>query len=189
MNVIGVTGKSGSGKSTFSNMLAQKLNARVINIDEIGHEALVQPEIIKELVKCFGYNIKDDDKINRKKLGAIVFSNQQAMKELTNLTWPYIKKTVEDIIKKSDTDIILEWLLLPNTYLWEKCDIKILIEANQDIRKKKVLERDSITEKYFEIREKNAILYDIYKFDYCVTNQYELKKMKNIVEEIYLKLK
>lgn len=62
MKVIGVTGKSGSGKTTFATLLSQKLNCKYIDIDKIGHESLVQADILKELCKIFGTEIVDNNR-------------------------------------------------------------------------------------------------------------------------------
>ena len=53
MKIIGVTGKSGSGKTTFASKLAEKLNCDYIDIDKISHMPYKKPEIIHILCKEF----------------------------------------------------------------------------------------------------------------------------------------
>ena len=53
MKVIGITGKSGSGKTTFSLLLAKRLNCKHIDIDKIGHEVLYRPEVLDVLCEKF----------------------------------------------------------------------------------------------------------------------------------------
>ena len=50
MKLIGITGKTGTGKSTIAIVLAQKLNGQYIDIDKIGHQATSDPYIAKNFV-------------------------------------------------------------------------------------------------------------------------------------------
>lgn len=83
MKVIGITGRSGSGKTTFASLLAKKLNCKHIDIDKIGHLALYRPEVLDILCKKFGTEILDENgNLDRKKMGDIVFTQRHKMKEL-----------------------------------------------------------------------------------------------------------
>ena len=85
MKIIGITGKSGVGKTTLSNMLSSKLNCKTIDIDKIGHEAIRNSKIINELCLNFGEDILEKNgQVDRKKLGEIVFANKDKMKILEN---------------------------------------------------------------------------------------------------------
>jgi dephospho-CoA kinase len=87
--VIGLTGGMGSGKSTISQVLAE-LGAVIIDADKIGHE-VYQPNTPtwKELVDTFGRQIvAPDGAIDRKKLGAIVFSSPEQLKLLNGIVLP-----------------------------------------------------------------------------------------------------
>lgn len=87
MNVIGITGKSGSGKTTFASLLAKELKCKHIDIDKIGHEAIFRPEILDTLCEKFGTEILDEHgKLDRKKMGDIIFTQRHKMKELSDLT-------------------------------------------------------------------------------------------------------
>ena len=70
MKIIGITGKSGSGKTTFASSLSKKIKCKhiYIDIDKIGHQALLQPDIVDKLCNTFGNEILDEKgKIDRKK--------------------------------------------------------------------------------------------------------------------------
>lgn len=78
MKIIGITGKSGSGKTAFASLLAQKLHCNYIDVDKIGHMALYRPEILDELCKKFGDGILDENgNLDRKKVGNIVFTRKR----------------------------------------------------------------------------------------------------------------
>lgn len=98
MELIGITGKTGSGKSTIGKLLLDKLNGKYIDIDKIGHNATSDSSITKKLIQEFGDCILDNNKnIDRKKLGNIVFSNKNKMDILAKITWDYMENEIDNI--------------------------------------------------------------------------------------------
>ena len=188
--IIGITGKSGSGKSTVAKELNKRIpNSRVIEIDTIGHDALCQPKILENLFKKFGTKILDSYRnIDRKKLGSIVFVEREKMNDLINETYFYISEQITNIIKETKGVVILDWILLPQDPIWEKCDLKILMESDRQTRKNKVIERDKITTNYFENRETTSIEYDKNQFDFIFWNDYSLEKLEDIINSIIIKI-
>ncbi len=186
MKIIGITGKSGSGKSTLAALLAKKLKCDSINIDKIGHKATDDEKIKDKLCEIFGKGILgDNSKIDRKKLGNIVFSNPEKMDKLTEITWGYMQEILDGILQKQPSMIILEWALLPvDSKYWGKCDTKILMQADDAERKNKVIERDQISEEYFLKREAGSMDYEPFEFDYIFENDYKEETMHKIVNAI-----
>lgn len=186
MKIIGITGKSGSGKSTLATVLAEKLNCKSVNIDKIGHQATQDKKNAQKLCAIFGNEILgENQEIERKKLGNIVFASKEKMEQLTEITWGYMQEILDEILKEESERIVLEWALLPvDRKYWDKCDIKIWIKANDQERKEKVIERDQITEEYFARRDSKSIDYSPFKFDYIFTNDYEPETMERIANVI-----
>lgn len=185
MKIIGITGKSGSGKTSFASSLAKTLNCTYIDIDKIGHKAIYEPKISKTLCERFGQQILDEyGNIDRKRLGNIVFSSKDRMDELTEVTWTYMQHQLDDILLQNNNIIVLEWLLLPISKYWGKCNFKILVKANNIQRKNKVMERDNISEEYFEKRDSSSIDYSTYKFDYIFENNYSKETMDRVIYKI-----
>ena len=96
MKIIGLTGGIGSGKSTVAQFLAE-LGAVVLDVDKVGHEAL-EPgsEAWEQIVNEFGKGILTaGDKIDRAKLGKIVFNNHEALLRLNRIIHPVMDNMVE----------------------------------------------------------------------------------------------
>ena len=151
MKVIGLTGGTGSGKSVVASVFMEK-NAYIIDADQIGHDIILKGKpAYNEIVNYFGRKILDNDNnINRKKLGEIVFSNSEKLKYLNKCTHDYIKQEIInqiDIAKKgSYIAIIIDAALLYEANLTDICDEVIVVTAKEDIRIKRIISRDGITE-------------------------------------------
>jgi dephospho-CoA kinase len=97
MYVIGLTGGIGSGKSTVAQMLQQK-GAKLLSADAAGHE-VYEPgrPAWREIVDAFGSDVVGaDGKIDRKKLGPIVFSDPEQLRRLNAITHPRMKELMRE---------------------------------------------------------------------------------------------
>src|SRR3972149_12230485 len=93
MYVIGLTGGIGSGKSTVARMLERR-GAKLLSADVVGHE-VYEPgrPAYQEIVGAFGRQIVGaDGKIDRKKLGPIVFSDPEQLRRVKAVTHPRVKE-------------------------------------------------------------------------------------------------
>lgn len=168
MKLIGITGKSGSGKTTLAKWMADEMEYFLIDVDEIGHKILDKPEVQEKIMKAFGVKVSST---NRKELGEIVFNNRDKMKEYSDMTYALMCEEIDELLD-SHPYCIIEWILLPKTKYFDMCNIKLLCKRPYENRLKAVKERDSITDEYFEKREKNSIEYDEDMFDkIIITNK------------------
>lgn len=186
--LIGLMGKSGSGKTLIGNMfkeLASKI--QVIDVDKIGHKSHLDETVKGRIRRDIGETVfNEDGSINRKKLSDIVFNDKEKMKVLCDATYWYMVKEIDKILKNTEITI-LDYALLPKTKYFELCDIKILVEADYNSRSARVVARDNIsTEKYNQINS-NSLDYSSLLFDYIITNNSDLTKLRKIVGEIYEK--
>lgn len=190
MKLIGITGKTGSGKSTIGKLLEKRLNCTYIDIDKIGHEATSDSIISEKLCIEFGQDILDENKnIDRKKLGNIVFSNKEKMDILTSLTWNYMQDKLDIILSKNNDYCILDWALLPIVKYFDMCDIKILINSDDIKRKERIIKRDNISKEYLEKREANTLDYSKFQFDYIFNNNYSKETLNSIIDTICVKIR
>jgi len=146
--VIGIFGKSGSGKSTVCEHLKTK-GFYIIDADKLGHKILKKGEEgYKKVLEAFGNSFLDDNgEIDRKRLGKYVFENKKA-DVLSSISHPIIDRLVENEIKKSKnshTNTVIDAALLCNTRIKDMCDLLILIKSDKSIER--IISRDSITER------------------------------------------
>lgn len=119
MIVIGLTGGIASGKSTVARLL-EKRGALVIDADRIGHEVLAPGgPAFEAVVERFGEEILDaGGRVDRAKLGALVFSDPDARRDLEAITHPVIYAEIVrrlDEVRRSDRVVVLDAPLLVET--------------------------------------------------------------------------
>ncbi|MFI5364489.1 MAG: dephospho-CoA kinase [Candidatus Binatia bacterium] len=104
VKTIGLTGGIGSGKSTVAKILAE-CGALVIHADTVGHEMYrPQSDGWRQVVQAFGADVlATDQSVDRKKLGAIVFADPQALKRLNAIVHPLIFAAIRDQIRTHRT--------------------------------------------------------------------------------------
>jgi dephospho-CoA kinase len=117
MHIIGLTGGIGTGKSTVAQFLREQ-GAPIVDADRVGHEVYLpgRPAYL-EVIEEFGKEVvADDGTIDRKKLGAIVFSDPKNLARLNSITHPRMKGMMREKLQeiaKSGADIaVLEAALL-----------------------------------------------------------------------------
>lgn len=170
--IIGITGKSGVGKSTYANKLSKDNGFYVIHVDEVSHRIMEFPNVKQKLIETFGEEIIKDGLINRKYLGDLIFANRHLYEEMNDIVWQELKTEINCELS-NHKDIILDWILLPHSHYWSMCDKKILVVADEEQRKEKVMARDNISKEYLEKRDSASISYDDIEFDEVVVNKYE----------------
>ncbi|HYE09877.1 MAG TPA: dephospho-CoA kinase [Patescibacteria group bacterium] len=151
MIVIGLTGGIASGKSTISDML-RELGAAVIDVDIVGRDVVSQGGIAyNRIIESFGSDIlMSDGEINRKKLGNIVFSDEEKLKLLNEITHPAIIENVNAIIeslKKHKKAVVVDAAILIEMGLNKYVDCVWLVLANRETQLKRVMERDKLSSK------------------------------------------
>ena len=126
--IIGITGSIACGKSTVSNYLKSK-GYIVIDADKIGHEALDDDYVKEKLILAFGNEILEDNKINRQKLGELVFGNSSNLNVLNSIIHPEIRKKILEKIDKNVFDSF-------NVFLYDhKRDKLVVCTDNESWRK------------------------------------------------------
>ncbi|MDZ5472474.1 dephospho-CoA kinase [Bacillus sp. 31A1R] len=149
--IIGLTGGIASGKSTISNMLKEK-GIPVIDADvearlavEIGEPAY------EEIVSYFGREILNEDHtIDRAKLGAIIFNNEEKRLKLNSIVHPAVRKHMtekkEREIEKGSNIIVLDIPLLFESKLTYMVDKVLLVYVSEEVQLQRLMNRNQLTE-------------------------------------------
>ena len=176
--IIGLCGKSGSGKSSLAKEIININNNTIhVDIDKIGHDVLKIDKVKEDLKNTFGDIVINNNTVNRKELSKIVFDNKDEMDKLTNITWKYMDSEINNIINSNkDKNIILDWILLPKVKYFNMCDIKILLDISYEERLKRASIRDNISEDIFKLREKATYNYNLEDFDYIFKDNDNIKE-------------
>lgn len=146
--IIGITGSIACGKSTVSNYLKSK-GYIVIDADRIGHEALDDDYVKEKLIVAFGNEILEDNKINRQKLGELVFGNSSNLNVLNSIIHPEIrKKILEKIDKNNDKELIfIDVALLFEAKFDDLVDKIIVVYVDKNTQLTRLMKRNSISKK------------------------------------------
>lgn len=191
--VIGLTGQTGSGKST----VARLLGFESINADEVAHEVLLDPRVKNELCGRFGQDILDDNgEINRGELAKKAFANPNSLAMLGAITHPAIIKEILDRIEllegRGEKIILLDAPTLFESGAHKMCSKIIFVTADGQIRKKRIMKRDGLSEQAAELRLRAQKTDDFYKSaDYKIINngdKRELEKSALSLKETLIKL-
>lgn len=143
--IIGLTGGIASGKSSVTRYLL-KQGYQVIDADKIAHDALtIDQDCIHQCLEQFDCRDQEGN-IDRKKLGAIIFNNQEKQKALEAIVHPYVfKKMKEALPKDAKTICFLDVPLLYESNMDTWCDEIWVVYCCLDVQLKRLMERNSLT--------------------------------------------
>lgn len=127
MQVIGLTGGVGSGKSLVAALLQKISGAELLIADELGHVAMEKDTVgYQKILAAFGHRIlSHDGEIDRKKLGDVVFDDRDRLMELNQIVHPLVKEYLAGYIrerKEKQGFIILENAIMFETECDKLCD-------------------------------------------------------------------
>lgn len=193
MIVFGITGGSGSGKTSVSKRFA-KLGVHIIDTDVIAHK-IVEPnsDCLNELVNCFGNAIlKDDNTLNRKKLASIAFSDKEKTLQLNKITHKYIKAEVLKDINTTDADLVgIDGAVIIGSDIEPLCKFIVSIIADKEIRIARIKARDKLNDEQ-AIQRINAQNDDeFYKKNsmYIIYNNGDVTQLESNVDKLFNKIK
>ena len=149
--IIGITGGSGSGKTTLLDEL-KKLGALVLDCDEIYHQLLASDPTLLAAIGVRFPGTVENGILQRKKLGAIVFSDENALLDLNRITHAAVKREVLRRLETRPALAAIDAIALFEGGLAELCDVTVAVTAPTDVRIQRLRERDRISEEYAQAR-------------------------------------
>jgi len=156
--VIGLAGGIGAGKSAVAKVFAEG-GALVIDSDREARDALDRPEVRGELIRWWGDGVLDaTGRIDRKKVGEIVFSDPAQRERLERLVHPLVRATRKEMIARTDPRttpaVIVDAPLLFEAGLDKECDAVVFVDAPRESRLNRVRETRGWDEGELNRREK-----------------------------------
>jgi dephospho-CoA kinase len=146
-NAIVLTGGIASGKSTVSSLLALS-GFRIIDADTIAHEVLENSQA--QIAEHFGEEFIVQGRIDRKKLGALIFADKQKRLELESIVHPKIKEQIELEAQKQEQfgkPYIIDIPLFFEREGVYKIDKVIVVYTPQEIQLERLVKREGLRKK------------------------------------------
>lgn len=149
MLVFGITGGSGAGKTTASDIFRQ-LGVYVIDADKAARKVVEKGQkCLEELTDFFGKEIlKPDGTLDRKKLGEIVFADLEKLGKLNEITHKYILWDIKDTLYALECDYAaIDGAVIIGSEVEKLCSFMVSVMADYDVRLERIKKRDGMTEK------------------------------------------
>lgn len=158
MTVLGITGPTGAGKTTLLREV-EKLGGAVIDCDAVYHEMLKSDITLQNaLEREFGQLRDGTGAIDRKKLGGIVFGDPERLEALNAIAWRGITDRVRDILEdqrqQGRTLAAIDAIALAESPLKELCQLTVAVLAPPEVRVRRIMAREGISEAYAWARVK-----------------------------------
>lgn len=154
IKILGLTGPSGAGKGTACKIF-EKYGIPAIDTDAVYHTLLQEDaSITAELADAFGYTIIDENgRVDRKKLGAVVFGQKNTpalLHTLNTITHKYVMARtwalVCEIEKTGARAVLIDAPQLFEAGIEQSCDAVIGVLADRQIRLSRIMQRDGLGE-------------------------------------------
>ncbi len=149
--IIGITGGTGCGKTTLLKAIEAR-GGMVLDCDVIYHELLQSDREMLSSIGARFPGVIEDGQLNRKKLGAIVFSDSGALLELNRITHAAVKKEVLRRLEQKPQHAAIDAIGLFEGGLAELCDVTVAVVAPVEDRVRRLMARDGISEEYARAR-------------------------------------
>ena len=169
--IFGITGGTGCGKTTALQAI-RELGGIIIDCDAVYHVLLQTDTKMLQAIENRFPGTVTDGKLDRKKLGPIVFSDEQALLDLNAITHKAVKEKVIHILGINRKLAAIDAIELFDGGLAELCDVTVAITAPTEDRIQRLLQRDGISYEHaaLRIRAQKPESYFREKCDYVLEN-------------------
>lgn len=158
--IIGLTGGIGTGKTTVSDYLAHRYQLPVLDADIYAREAVqLGSPILSKIFERYGSDIQlPDGKLNRKRLGEIIFSNVEERQWVEQQIHPYVRDRIQfqlDTLKSLTVVLVIPLLFEANmtdlvTEIW-------VVSCSTEQQLRRIIERDRLSPEQAKIRINNQL--------------------------------
>ena len=173
--ILGITGGTGCGKTTLLKLIAE-CGGLILDCDAIYHELLKQDAAMLSAIEARFPGTVEQGSLNRKKLGAIVFADEQALLDLNRITHTAVKQEVLRRLEAKPALAAIDAIGLFEGNLSELCDVTVAVTAPEEMRVQRLMLRDNISEDYAisRIRAQHSDAWFRERCDHVLVNDGEL---------------
>ena len=180
--IVGITGGAGSGKSTVAGFFAEA-GWSVVDVDQMAQTLILENRAIQDRLKAvFGAEYFQNEKVKRRELGRLVFSNPDLLKQLNAIVWPEMierLRTQLDNLRKKERDIAVDMAVLFESGCQHLFDCILLITASRETRKNRLKSRSWNAE---EIEQRMAAQWadpvKMRQADWVIRNEGSLEELR-----------
>ena len=149
--IIGITGGTGCGKTTLLKSV-EACGGLVLDCDAIYHELLASDAEMLSAIDARFPGVVENGALQRKKLGAIVFRDEQALLDLNRITHCAVRREVQSRLESGPKLAAIDAIALFESGLAELCDMTVAVTAPAEVRVRRLMLRDHISEEYARSR-------------------------------------
>ena len=192
MIILGLTGSIGMGKSTTANMFRDE-NIPVHDADSVVHD-LYRNEAVKPIARLFPSAVINGA-VKRTALGEIVLADQHKMRQLEELIHPMVHEKEQQFLQKSKSEnaklVVLDIPLLLETSGQLRVDAVLVVTAQADEQKRRVMARQGMSEEKFAaiLKKQMPDAQKRKKADFIIDTSlgknYARKKVREIIDQLY----
>lgn len=188
--IIGIIGKSGSGKSSAAKYIVENYNFDLVDLDQIGREAVaLYPQIVVEVAAAFGSEYVDGNQLNRPALGKLVFGNDIELAKLNQIFFKYIIKEIQTRTAHN-ANSLLEGAVLTElgvNNLWDKL---LFVQTDEQIMLQRLQQRENTPVEVLQKRLASQKKYDslVELADFVITNNLSPAELEKQIDNIMNKL-
>lgn len=150
--VLGITGGTGAGKTSVLNVI-REMGGIVVDADAVYHEMLAGSVEMRNAINALFPGVFDaQGQLNRKKLGEEVFARRERLAQLNEIVFAFV---IPEIQRRVGTDTglyAIDAINLLESGLSELCDRTIAVTAPSELRVRRIMARDGISEQYARMR-------------------------------------
>lgn len=155
MKIIGITGGTGCGKTTALNELERR-GALLIDCDAVYHRMLETDRPMLDEIEKYFPGAVIDGKLDRKALGAVVFTDEEGLRDLNIITHRHINLEIRRILREhamnGGTLAAIDAIELFSSGLAKRCTATIGVIADREVRIDRIMRRDGISREYAMMR-------------------------------------